>query len=185
MIHSHSDFFFKSFAHSDDPYQDNTKLWVIDGKYWKAYRDPSLCVEAASIENNERLYLMSCDGGSKQRWTLPDIDSDGRIKPKRSDSLNVAFESIGDGPGGSAAKPGDKITLSSWSDPDWIISPVDVDSSGDDDYRIGPCRHFQLEDDKGFCMGVDYPVTPGRRVELERCRENDGSQLFCPDSLGR
>lgn len=172
---------------SDDPYQDNTKLWTIDGKYIKSYRDPSLCVEATNIGNNEMPYLKSCDGSSKQRWKLPEIGRWGQIKPKRSDSYNVAFESIGDAPGGSAAAPGDKIILVTWEDPDWVITPfeADGDDNDDDSYRIGPCRQFQLEENEDFCMGVDHPVASGRRVELERCRENDENQLFCPDSLGR
>ena len=112
------------FNFSDDPYQDTTKLWLIDGKYLKAYRNPKLCVEASSIGNNEMLYLRKCDEGPKQRWDLPDVGSSKPIRPKRSDNHVIAFESIGDGPGGSAAKPGDKIVLSSWADPDWRIVEV-------------------------------------------------------------
>ena len=161
---------------------------MIDGKYIKSYRDPSLCVEATNIGNNEMPYLESCDGSSKQRWKLPEIGRWGQMKPKRSDSYNVAFESIGDGPGGSAASPGDKIVLVTWEDPDWVITPFDDDDDDDSDgdsYRIGPCRQFQLEENEDFCMEVDYPVTSGRRVVLERCSENAMDQMFCPDTLGR
>ena len=180
---SHSDFCKKC---SDDPYQDNTKLWMIDGKYIKSYREPSLCVEATNIGNDEMPYLKSCDGSSKQRWKLPDIGRWGQIKPKHSDSYNVAFESIGDGPGGSAAKAGDKIVLVTWEDPDWVITPFDIDEDDDsDDYRVGSCRQFQLEG-HNLCMGLhDEEVRVRSMVEYAKCNENAGDQWFCPDDYGR
>ena len=141
-------------------------------------------------------YLKLCDGSSKQRWKLPEIGRWGQIKPKRSDSYNVAFESIGDGPGGSAAAPGDKIVLVTWEDPDWVITPFDVDDDdGDDgDYRVGRCRQFQLEENPEFCLGIDYPRAIGLsyiysseeiEVQLKPCREEDRAQTFCPDDFGR
>lgn len=169
----------------DDPYQDDTKLWTIAGKYWKSFRDPSLCVDAGSVEEGTMLRLKRCTGSSKQKWI---IDSDGRIMPKRDDELFVVYDGIySDENDGLAANAGQNIIISDESDPDWIIESVDDDAGEDeneDEVQIGKCRHLQVEG-YNHCIGIEGELKKKRRLEMTKCDEDDGNQMWCPDSLGR
>lgn len=77
---------------------ENTNIWLEEcvknknEQSWAVYSDgsirvsnnPSLCVTASSIESNQVIVILRCNGLASQRWVFK---VDGTISPAKNESL--------------------------------------------------------------------------------------------------